>query len=233
MEDELFERQQYSTTNRKYEQYAIEHTQPDDELMLELVRRTNLSFTTAGMLSGVLQGRFLKMICSMMNAQTVLEIGTYTGYSAIYMARGMAQGGVLHSVDNNPEISDIAEEFVKRAGLSDKVVLYQGNALEVIPNKILPALDSEIDLVFIDADKENYIKYYKMCIDKVRPGGLIIADNVLWYGRVLNETEYRDKETKGIVAFNKFVNEDKRVERLLLPVRDGLMIAQKLPGNHI
>jgi len=222
--DELFEKQQYLTTNRSYEQYAIEFSLPDDDLMAELIRRTHLSFTTAGMLSGVLQGRLLQMICQMLNAKIVLEIGTYTGYSSIYMARGMAADGKLHTIDNNPEVADLVSEFIDRSGLANKISTYQGNALDVIPQVIIPEMVGYFDMVFIDADKENYINYYELCIEKVRQGGFIIADNVLWYGRVFDENNYTDKETKGIIAFNKHVLNDPRVECLLLPIRDGLMM---------
>lgn len=225
---ELFEKQQYATTNREYEQYALQYTDPDDELMIELVRRTHLSFTTASMLSGVLQGRLLKMMCAMLNAETILEIGTYTGYSSIHMARGMSDHGILHTIDNNPEVSEIVDEFVTRANLSQKIKTYQGNALEVIPSVIFPALTKPLDLVFIDADKENYIAYYELCFEKVRKGGFLLVDNTLWYGRVFDESAYNDKETKGIIAFNKHIKQDSRVEKLLLPIRDGLMILRKI-----
>lgn len=224
---DLFEKQQYHTTNRPYEQYALDFTMPDDELMNELVRKTHLSFTTSSMLSGVLQGRLLEFICRMLNAGTVLEIGTYTGYSAIYMARGMAQDGILYTIDNNPEVEDIASDFIRRAGLSNRIRSFQGDALNVITEQIFPAMENQIDLVFIDADKENYINYYDLVIDKVRPGGFILADNVLWYGRVFDESAYTDKETKGIIAFNNYVRQDNRVENLLLPIRDGLMFLRK------
>lgn len=221
--DELFEKQQYKTTNYKYEQYANDFTLPDDELMQELVRRTHLQFTTAGMLSGVIQGRLLQMFCTMMQAQNVLEIGTYTAYSSIYMARGMAEGSLLNTIDNNPEVDEIASEFIERAGLKNRIKTWQGDALEIIP-----IISGPFDLVFIDADKENYINYYNLCFDKVKVGGFIIADNVLWYGRVCDGHLYTDKETKGIIAFNDYVKEDDRVENLLLPIRDGLMILKKL-----
>ncbi|MGE5316671.1 MAG: O-methyltransferase [Chloroflexota bacterium] len=224
---DLFEKQQYLTTNREYEQYAIDYSKQDDELMTELVRRTHLSFTTASMLSGAIQGKLLEFFCRMMNAKTVLEIGTYTGYSSIYMARGMAEDGVLHTIDNNPEVEEIANEFIDRAGLSQKIKCYQGDALQVLNEKIFPVID-EFDLVFIDADKENYINYYQICLPRVRKGGFIIADNVLWYGRVFNGSTYNDKETKGIIAFNNLIMNDPLVENLLLPVRDGLMILRKL-----
>ncbi|HLN53804.1 MAG TPA: class I SAM-dependent methyltransferase [Lentimicrobium sp.] len=225
--DDLFEKQQYATTNREYEKYAMEYSMQDDLLLTELVRRTHLSFTTSSMLSGPLQGKLLQFFCRMMNARRVLEIGTYTGYSSIYMARGMAEGGVLHTIDNNREVEDIAEEFIARAGLSGKIRTYQGDALEVIRERIFP-FEDELDLVFIDADKENYINYYELCLPRVKKGGFLIADNVLWYGRIFSPEHYKDKETAGILAFNNHVREDKRVEHLLLPVRDGLMVMRKL-----
>jgi caffeoyl-CoA O-methyltransferase len=224
---DLFEKQQYSTTNREYELYAVDYSMHDDELMKELVRRTHLEFTTAGMLSGAIQGKLLQFFCRMMNARAVLEIGTYTGYSSIYMAKGMAGDGVLHTIDNNPEVEDIAEEFITRAGLSGKIRTYQGDAIDVINERIFPFVD-EFDLVFIDADKENYINYFELCLPKIRKGGFVIADNVLWYGRVLRPELYKDKETIGITAFNNHVRDDKRIEHLLLPVRDGLMVMRKL-----
>ncbi len=225
--DELFEKQQYATTNREFERYALDYSMQDDQLMAELVRRTNLSFTTASMLSGSLQGKLLQFFCRMMNARAVLEIGTYTGYSSIYMARGMADNGVLHTIDNNPEVEDIAEEFITRAGLAGKIRTWQGDALEVISERIFPFTE-EFDMVFIDADKENYVKYYELCLPRVKKGGFIIADNVLWYGRILKPDLYKDKETLGIIAFNNHVRDDNRVEQLMLPVRDGLFVMRKM-----
>lgn len=224
---DLFEKQQYQTTNREYEQFAIDYSMQDDELMTELVRRTHLSFTTAGMLSGAIQGKLLEFFCRMMNARTVVEIGTFTGYSSIYMARGMAEDGILYTIDNNPEVEEIAREFIEKAGFSNKIRTCQGDAVEVLRDEVLPAA-GEIEILFIDADKENYINYYELCFPRVKKGGFIIADNVLWYGRVFNETEYTDKETKGIIAFNKLVKDDSRVENLMLPVRDGLMLLRKI-----
>ncbi len=222
---DLFEKQQYHTTRLPYELYATAYTLPDDDILTEITRRTHLNFTTANMLSGVIQGRLLQMLCRMLDPSVVLEIGTYTGYSAISMARGMEKGKV-HTIDNNPEVEDIIKEFLAKAGLEDKIIPYTGNAADILP-EVIQTIGSTIDLVFIDADKENYIRYYEMVIDHVRPGGFIIADNVLWYGRVLDEQKYSDKETKGIIAFNNHVKEDSRVDHLLLPVRDGLMILYK------
>ena len=219
---ELFERQQYQTTVPEYENYATAHTTPEPELMQQLIRETNLAFTTPSMLSGLLQGRLLQMLVQMLQPGNILEIGTFTGYSAIYMASGLSPEGRLHTIDNNPEIADIAQKYIEKSGLADKIITHQGNGLDVITT-----LDGPFDLVFIDADKENYLNYYEAVLPKVRSGGFIIADNVLWYGKVLNENALEDKETRGIAAFNDHINNDKRIEHLLLPIRDGLMMIRK------
>lgn len=219
---ELFEKPQYPTTFPGFERYALEYTTPEPELMQQLIRDTHLAVTTPGMLSGLLQGRLLKMISQMIRPKAILEIGTFTGYSAIYLAAGLAEGGKLHTIDNNPEVAHIAEKYFTASGLQDKIVAHQGDALEVIGG-----LGGPFDLVFIDADKENYISYYEAVLPKLTPGGFIIADNVLWYGKVLSEDALTDKETRGIAAFNLHVKNDPRVEHLLLPFRDGLMMVRR------
>ena len=222
MMSELFEKPQYQTTVPEYEHYAAAHTTPEPELMQQLIRETNLAFAAPGMLSGLLQGRLLKMLVQMLQPSKILEIGTFTGYSAIYMASGLSQEGRLHTIDNNPEIADIAQKYIEKSGLSDKIITHQGNGLDVIPS-----LEGPFDLVFIDADKENYLNYYEAVLPKLRSGGFIIADNVLWYGKVLKKSALEDKETKGIAAFNEHIKNDERIEHLLLPVRDGLMMIRK------
>lgn len=218
----LQEKQQYKTTDLRYEQYAVEHTTPEDALLASLVRETNLAFNTPSMLSGNLQGQFLKMLCHMLQPQMVLEVGTFTGYSAIVMAQALQPGAILHTIDNNPEVADIAQKYIKKSGLSDKIITHQGSGLDVIPT-----LDGPFDLVFIDADKENYLNYYEAVLPKLHSGGFIIADNVLWYGKVLNPDALEDKETRGIAVFNNHINNDERIEHLLLPIRDGLMMIRK------
>lgn len=219
---QLFEKQQYQTTVPEYEHYAINHTTPEPELMQQLIRETNLAFTTPGMLSGLLQGRLLQMLVQMLQPANILEIGTFTGYSAIYMASGLSAKGTLHTIDNNPEVADIAQKYIEKSGLSEKIITHQGNAVDVIPS-----LEGPFDLVFIDADKENYVNYYEAVLPKVRSGGFIIADNVLWYGKVLNPDALDDKETRGIAMFNEHILHDERIEHLLLPIRDGLMVIRK------
>jgi caffeoyl-CoA O-methyltransferase len=218
----LFEKPQYQTTVPEYEQYAINHTSPEPELMQQLIRETHLAVTTPGMLSGLLQGRFLQMLVQMIDPQCILEIGTFTGYSAIYMALGLSEKGKLHTIDNNPEVAHIAKKYIDKSGLSHKIITHQGNGLNVIET-----IDGPFDLVFIDADKENYLNYYEAVLPKVRTGGFIIADNVLWYGKVLKPDALDDKETRGIASFNQYLKKDARIEHLLLPMRDGLMIVRK------
>jgi predicted O-methyltransferase YrrM len=219
---ELFERPQYQTTNPEYERYAIEHTSPEPELMQRLIRDTNLAVTTPGMLSGLLQGRLLQMISFMLNPSLILEIGTFTGYSAIYLASGLTESGKLHTIDNNPEVAHIANKYFIETGLQDKIITHQGNAMD-----ILPSLTGVFDLVFIDADKENYLNYYEAVLPKVRQGGFILVDNVLWYGKVMNPDALSDKETRGIAEFNQHIRNDHRIDHVLLPVRDGVMVVRK------
>jgi len=218
----LFERPQYQTTTPEYERYALEFTTPEPELMQQLIRETNLAVTTPSMLSGLIQGRLLQMISQMVQPDLILEIGTFTGYSAIYLASGLTVKGKLHTIDNNPEVMHIAEKYISQSGLTDKIITHQGDALDVIPE-----LEGPFDLIFIDADKENYLNYYQAVLPKLRKGGFVLTDNVLWYGKVLKEDALNDKETRGIVTFNQYVKNDPAVEHLLLPVRDGLMIVRK------
>jgi len=204
-------------------QYIEDHTSSEDEVLYELQRQTNLKILYPRMISGSVQGKFLEMISYMIQPKNVLEVGTYTGYSAICFAKGLSKTGQLHTIELNPELCDFASKYFKKAGVSEKIVQHIGNALDIIPQ-----LDKQWDLVFLDADKENYLNYYKLVFEKVRKGGFILADNVLWDGKVLNPTANSDKETKGIVEFNNFIKNDDRVENLLLSLRDGVMVLRKL-----
>lgn len=220
--NKLTEKQQYLTTRDDYEKYAGDFTSPEYELLFRLSRETQFVSTTPGMLSGNMQGLLLKMISQMMQPASILEIGTFTGYSTICLAQGLQSDGVLHTIDNNPEISELSVRYFREAGLEDVITCHLGNALDIIPD-----IPGPFDLVFIDADKENYVSYYEAVFPKLRTGGFIIADNVLWYGKVLDSAAFTDKETRGIVEFNHHVKNDSRIEHLLLPVRDGLMIVRK------
>ncbi|PKQ70869.1 O-methyltransferase [Raineya orbicola] len=204
------------------QKYAETHTSSENAVLRELHRQTHLKVLMPRMLSGHLQGRFLAMISQMLAPQRILEIGTYTGYSALCLAEGLQENGKLITIDKNEELEDFAKKFFAKAGLEKKIEMLIGNALEIIPT-----LQETWDLVFIDADKLNYAKYYEMVLPQVRKGGWIIADNVLWSGKVA-DTKFIDKDTEALRAFNELVQNDARVENLLLPLRDGLMIARKL-----
>ena len=204
------------------EKYADEHTTPEYPVLTKLSRETHLSQVYPRMLSGHLQGTLLRMISAMVKPLRILEIGTFTGYSAICLAGGMPENGILHTIEVDPELEEIITRYVDEAGLTGKVILHFGQAADIIP-----LLDETWDLVFIDADKPNYLNYYNRIFDRVRKGGIILADNVLWDGKVLNP-ETRSRDTKGIIEFNEFVKQDERVENLLLPVRDGLMVIRKI-----
>ena len=205
------------------ERYIEKHSQAEPPLLADLSKATHLRVLRPRMLSGNLQGWLLRMLCEMLHARRVLEIGTYTGYASIAMAMGMAEDGVLHTIDVNDELEDFALDYVRRAGLEKRVVLHVGDALEIIPR-----LDETIDLVFIDADKREYSDYYRLVFDKVRVGGVIVADDVLWDGKVVGLDGKVDAQTRGILDFNDLVQADERVENLLLPIRHGLMMMRKL-----
>jgi caffeoyl-CoA O-methyltransferase len=203
--------------------YSEQHTEEESLLLKELSRETHAKILKSRMISGHLQGRILSMFSKLVQPKHILEIGTYTGYSAICMAEGLPEDGKLFTIDINEELSDLANTFFIKSGNADKIKILTGNALEIIPT-----LDYSWDLVFIDADKENYSKYFDLVIESVRPGGIIIADNVLWSGKVISKVESNDKDTIALIHFNEMVHEDVRVENLLLPVRDGLMILRKV-----
>ncbi len=212
--------------------YVTAHTTPESPVLQKLNRETHLTQVSPQMMSGHIQGAFLRMLVHMLQPERVLEIGTFTGYSAISMGLGMIQSHIaspkmrsvpwLHTIELNPELEDGIRKFIFEAGLEKQVVLHIGPALEIIPT-----IEEMWDLVFIDADKTNYLQYYQMVLPLVNPGGFIIADNVLWDGKVTGNSSKMDKDTCGIVAFNDFVHLDNRVENLILPVRDGLMIIRK------
>lgn len=203
------------------DQYATERSSPESQELNELNRQTHLKMLMPQMLSGHIQGLYLKMVSEMIRPKAVLEVGTFTGYAAICMASGLQEGGVLHTIDIDEELKPMILEYFEKAGVADKVKLHIGNAMEIIP-----ALDETFDLVFIDADKVNYANYYDLVFDKVRTGGFILADNVLWSGKVL-ENE-KDEHTQALHDYNQKILDDDRVENLLLPIRDGIMIARKI-----
>jgi caffeoyl-CoA O-methyltransferase len=202
--------------------YAEVYTTPEDNVLSALNRETNMKVDLPVMLSGHLQGAVLQMISYMINPQRILEIGTYTGYSAICLARGLAEGGRLHTIDVNEELHDMCYRYICEAGLEEKITQHIGKA-----ESILPMLNDMFDLVFIDADKVNYGLYYDLIFDMVRPGGFILADNVLYNGEVAHEEGPKGKNAKAMHAFNQKLYSDSRIEQVLLPLRDGIMIARK------
>lgn len=209
--------------DEELQQYCENHTSPEPVLLKKLNRETHANVMMPRMLSGHLQGRTLALFSQMIQPQNILEIGTYTGYSAICMAEGLAENGTLHTIDINEELEEMVRKYFAEAGLSTKIQYHIGNALQLIPT-----LNETFDLVFIDADKINYSNYFDLVIDKVRPGGFIIADNVLWSGKVLVKFRKNlDKDTEALLNFNLKVQEDDRVENVLLPIRDGLLVIRK------
>jgi caffeoyl-CoA O-methyltransferase len=202
--------------------YVKQHTSPESELLQRINRETNLEVLMPRMLSGHLQGRILAMIAKMVNPSYIIEIGTYTGYSALCLAEGLKNDGKLITIEYDEELQDRIQTYFNESNYKELLDLRIGDATE-----ILPTLAPGVDLVFIDADKSNYLNYYNMVIDKLNPGGYILADNVLWSGKVLEEVSPEDEETATLKKFNTFVQQDERVENILLPVRDGLMLIRK------
>lgn len=204
--------------------YVEEHTKKESSLLKKLNRETNAKIIMPRMISGHLQGRVLSMLSHMIQPQNILEVGTYTGYSALCLAEGMQKDGILYTIDINEELEELVRNYFAQSSYNDQIEHLVGNAIDIIPE-----LDEIFDLVFIDADKLNYPRYFELTIDKIRPGGFIIADNVLWSGKVLGKNRKKlDKDTEAIVKFNQMVHEDNRVENVLFPIRDGLMVLRKL-----
>lgn len=204
------------------EAYCEAHTSPESKLLHDLNRRTNLETVNPRMLSDQLQGQFLAFISKMMRPKHILEIGTFTGYSALCLAEGLAEQGELHTIEINVEYEDRIREYLSQSPLGNHITLHIGDALEVVPS-----LKKEWDLVFIDADKEDYRDYYDVVFPRVRQGGIILADNVLWNGKVTQTVAGGDRDTRAIMEFDDYVQQDGRVRNLLLPFRDGIMMIEK------
>ncbi len=207
--------------NESIQHYAEQHTSSEGDLLKKIDRDTHAKVMMPRMLSGHLQGRVLSMISHMIRPQRILEIGTYTGYSAVCLAEGLQENGKLITVDINEELEDCVRSYFADSPYSKKIEYKIGNAVEVIPS-----LNETFDLVFIDADKERYSVYFDLVIEKVRSGGFMLADNVLWSGKVLDTKP--DKDTRAILEFNKKIQDDPRVENVLLPIRDGIMLMRKV-----
>ncbi len=202
------------------EQYVCAHSNSQNDVLKELERETNAKILMPRMVSGHLQGEFLKFISSIIKPKSILEIGTYTGYSAICLAQGLSDTGKLHTIDVNEELEEFAKKYFAKAGLENKIIMHIGKALDIIPT-----LNEDFDLVFIDADKSNNLNYYELCINKTKSGAVILIDNVLWSGKVL--AEKLDKDSQTIDSFNKHVQNDSRVEKVMIPLRDGILMVRK------
>lgn len=203
--------------------YVCAHTSPENALLAKLNRDTHVNVLQPRMLSGHFQGRVLSMLSHMVRPERILEIGTYTGYSALCLAEGLQETGKLITIDVNRQLEDFVRNYFAQSGCDARIDFRIANAIDLIPQ-----LDEQFDIVFIDADKMNYINYYQLVFDKVKKGGYILADNVLWSGKVTGDYEKLDKDTRLLMDFNRLVQEDPRVENVLLPIRDGIMIARKL-----
>ncbi len=203
------------------DQYAADNSQKEPPLLSELYKETWQKALVPRMISGHYQGRVLSMISKLTNPGNILEIGTYTGYSALCLAEGIQKNGVLHTIDHNEELYDLQKKYFDRSPFKDQIKQYTGEALD-----ILTQLNGPFDLVFIDADKSNYSNYFNAIIDKMNPGGVILSDNVLWSGKVTEDPSPKDLDTKALIEYNTLMNEDPRIESVLLPIRDGLTISR-------
>lgn len=207
--------------SEKIEKYAVDHSQKEPELLIELYKETWQKALVPRMISGHFQGRLLSMISKLVQPSTILEIGTYTGYSALCLAEGMKPGGKLHTIDHNEELYNLQKKYFDKSDFQSNIIQHIGDALETIEK-----IEGYFDLVFIDADKANYSHYFNAVIDRMNSGGVILSDNVLWSGKVTEKPNEKDEDTKALIAYNKLINEDIRVESVLLPIRDGLTITR-------
>lgn len=205
----------------KIDDYVINHSQKEPKLLQQLTRETWQKVLNPRMLSGAFQGRVLSIVSKLINPKTILEIGTYTGYSALCLAEGLQEKGVLHTIDKNEELEDLQNKYFNLSDYKNNIKQYIGNALDIIPT-----LDTKFDLVFIDADKSNYVNYFHLIIEKMNIGGVILSDNVLWNGKVVEKLNPKDLDTKVLLEYNQLLNSDDRIETVLLPIRDGLTISR-------
>lgn len=213
----------HAEITEEIEEYCESHSTPESDLLYRLNRETNLKVMNPRMLSGHLQGMFLTCLMKMMQPKSVLEIGTYTGYAAICMAEGLPEDGTIDTIEIDEELEDIIRKYFSQYENRHKINLHIGDAA-----KVIPAMNKTYDFVFMDADKEDYITYYELVLPKVRKGGFILADNVLWSGKILQEVKKSDKDTAALQRFNDYILKDERVRNVLLPLRDGIMVIEKI-----
>ncbi len=205
----------------KLDNYVVAHSQKEPELLQQLSRETWQKVLAPRMLSGHFQGRVLSMLSKLINPKNVLEIGTYTGYSALCLAEGIQPKGQLHTIDTNEELYDLQRRYFDKSGFGNQIIQYTGNAINIIPK-----IDKTFDLVFIDADKQNYPNYLEIILPKLKSGSVILSDNVLWTGKVIEKLQKGDKDTEALLKYNKMINEHSQLETVLLPIRDGLTITR-------
>lgn len=216
------EKQIHPFVDKRIEDYCKEHTSKESEALRYIDRQTHLRFLKPNMISGNWQGNLLKVLSLLVQPKNVLEIGTFTAYATLCLADGLAEGGVVHTIEKDVILEDFILSTIEKYGYEDKIKLHIGNAMEIIDQ-----IEGDFDLIFIDADKANYPAYFEKCVSRLRSGGLIIADNILWYGKVVLPVKDSDKETKAIKLFNETVSKDSRFDSLILPIRDGIMVARK------
>jgi len=207
--------------SEKLANYVTNNSQKEPEILTDLARETHQKVLLPRMLSGTLQGRFLSMLSKLISPERILEIGTYTGYATLCLAEGLADKGEIDTIDKNEELVDFQRKYFDRSGFGKQIHQHLGNAIDLIPD-----LKNEYDLVFLDADKSNYLNYFELVLPKTRPGGLILSDNVLWSGKVTQQVDPKDKDTQVLQKFNKLLANDPRVESVLLPLRDGLTLTR-------
>ena len=209
--------------DRQLDEYVLGHIIDEDPLLIRLYRKTNLRMVNGRMCSGHLQGSILTLISKLIQPSKILEIGTYTGYSALALVKGLKPGGLLHTIEINDELEQFAADFFAEAGMTDRIIQHIGDAVTIVPQ-----LDGQFDLAFLDADKRNYLEHYNLVFPKITTGGIIIADNTLWAGKIVHEVARTDEQTKAIMQFNDFVKEDVRVETYMIPIRDGMTVLRKI-----
>ena len=209
--------------SEKIDDYVVNHSQQEPKILQELTKETWQKVLNPRMLSGAFQGRVLSMISKLIRPKNILEIGTYTGYSTLCFAEGLSKDGKIITIDKNEELETLQNKYFEKSGYRSQIQQMVGDA-----TKIIPTLTQQFDLVFIDADKSNYINYFHLIIDKMKPGGIILSDNVLWSGKVVEPLNPKDLDTKVLLEYNKLLNIDKRVETVLLPIRDGLTVSRVL-----
>ncbi|HPX59138.1 MAG TPA: O-methyltransferase [Bacteroidales bacterium] len=205
------------------EEYCDAHSSPEDKILYELNRETHLKTVNPRMISGCRQGLFLEFISQLAQPERILELGTFTAYTTVCLSRGLKENGLIYTIEKNPELGNIIFSNLDKANVAAKTKVLFGNALDIIPT-----LEEKWDIIYIDADKVNYLNYYKILLPSLKPNGILFADNVLWNGKISQQLNEKDKDTKAIAEFNKFVQQDERVKNILLPLRDGIMMVKKI-----